>query len=225
MLLGNLLAFFPLVFNLQAIQFLKKTQELSQNDNIQQYKKAVVVVKADDRKGTGFNIAEKGLIITNEHVVGDAKVALVNFDEGGIHQAEVVITDASIDIAILRILPKDTAPTTIFPTLPIETKQQWETGMPIYVIGNPLFFNRIANEGTIRGLIEIDGWEQPVLTIQAPIYKGNSGSPIIDRSGKVIAVVFATTKIQQQDGKLKVGLAIPIEYLSKHVEGAMTTHP
>jgi len=219
-LLGNLLAFFPLVFNLQAIEFLKKTRELSQNDDIQRYKKAIVVVKADDRKGTGFNIDESGLIITNEHVVGDAKVAMINFDEGGIYQAEVVVTDARIDIAVLRIISKGNAPITstdiTFPTLPIETEQKWEASTPIYVIGNPLFFNRIANEGTVLGLTEIEGWELPVMAISAPIYKGNSGSPIINHEGKVIAVVFATTKIRHEGEKLKVGLAIPIEYISRY---------
>jgi serine protease Do len=103
MLLGNLIAFFPTVFNLQAIQFLKKTRQLSQIVEIQQYKKAIVVVKVDDRKGTGFNIDEQGLIITNAHVVGDAKFAYISFDEGGILRAEVMVTDPSIDIAILRV--------------------------------------------------------------------------------------------------------------------------
>ncbi len=224
-LLGNLLAFFPLVFNLQAIEFLKTTRELSKSEAIQQYKKAIVVVKADNRKGTGFNINEQGLIITNEHVVGDAKVALINFDERGIYKAEVIIADASIDIAILRIIHKENEPIAsimeAFPTLPIETVRTWEVGMPIYVIGNPLFFNRIANEGTVMGLIEIEDWEMPVMAIQAPIYKGNSGSPIINLDGNVIAVVFATTKVVHEGNKIKAGLAIPIEYLVKYIQANM----
>jgi serine protease Do len=210
MLLGNLVAFFPAVFSLQAIQFLKKTRQLSQIEHIQQYKKAVVVVKADDRKGTGFNIAEQGLIITNEHVVGDAKFASINFDEGGIHRAEVIVADPSIDIAILRVLSEENMS---FPTLTLSQEKQWQVGAPIYVIGNPLFFNRIANEGTVWGQTMIESWELPVMTIQTPIYKGNSGSPIIDQDGHVIAVVFATTSIHNNGDKMKVGLAIPIHYL------------
>lgn len=222
MLFGNLLAFFPMVFNLQAIQFLKKTRELSQNIQIQQYKKAIVVVKADDRKGTGFNIDEHGLIITNEHVIGDAKFAFISFDEGGIYRAEVIVADASIDIALLRIVNTASAATDrAFPTLPIETDRQWLSGMPIYVIGNPLFFNRIANEGTVMGLTSLQDWDLPVITIQAPIYKGNSGSPIINHEGNVIAVVFATTKVVHEGNKQKVGLAIPIEYLFKYIRPNM----
>jgi serine protease Do len=215
MLLGNLVAFFPMVFNLQAIQFLKKTRQLSQDVQIQQYKKAIVVITADDRKGTGFNIDGQGLIITNEHVVGDAKFASISFDEGGIYRAEVIVTDASIDIAILRVNSEDNR---TFPTLELNQDQQWDTGIPIYVIGNPLFFNRIVNEGTVWGQTSLEGWELPVMTIQAPIYKGNSGSPIINRKGEVIAVVFATTKIRHQGDKMKVGLAIPIHYLRKYIE-------
>jgi serine protease Do len=219
MLFGNLLAFFPLVFNMQAIQFLKKTRELSQNQHIQQYKKAVVVVKADDRKGTGFNVDAQGLIITNQHVVEDAKFASVSFDEGGIYRAEVIVADASIDIAVLRIINSASEVTNrVFSTLSIETRQQWNAGMPIYVIGNPLFFNRIANEGTVVGLISLEGWELPVMTIKAPIYKGNSGSPIINHEGNVIAVVFATTKVVHDGAKQKVGLAIPIQYLLKYID-------
>jgi serine protease Do len=220
MLLGNLIAFFPTVFNLQAIQFLKKTRQLSQIVEIQQYKKAIVVVKVDDRKGTGFNIDEQGLIITNAHVVGDAKFAYISFDEGGILRAEVMVTDPSIDIAILRVRSEGDQS---FPTLELSPNQQWAAGTPIYVIGNPLFFNRIANEGTVWGQTLLEGWELPVMTIQAPIYKGNSGSPIIDQDGRVIAIVFATTKILYKGDKIKVGLAIPIHYLSERYSRILPT--
>jgi serine protease Do len=213
-LLGNLLAFWPEIYSLQAIQFLKKNRELSQNGEIQQYKQAIVVVNAKDRKGTGFNIAANGLIITNQHVIEDEKTVIVSFLQGDMYTADVIVSDPSIDIAILKIRNSDTN----LPMLEIETEARWQAGSPIYVIGNPLFFNQIANEGTVLGLTPLEDWSLPVLMIQAPIYKGNSGSPVINEQGKVIAVVFATTTINHNNQSQKVGLAIPIDYLQKYIQ-------
>ena len=77
----------------------------------------------------------------------------------------------------------------------------WEVDDHIYVIGNPLLHNQVANEGEI-----LDGsLKNGILRLSAPIFKGNSGSPVINDKGMVIGVVYAITTNDQ------VGIAIPIE--------------
>lgn len=219
-LLGNLIAFLPQMFSFDAMQFLKKDRQLSKNEQIEQYKQAIVVVNADDRKGTGFNIASDGLIMTNQHVVGNSKMSVISFPQGGIYAADVIVSDPSIDFAMLKI--RD--PKTDLPALELAAAaSQWQAGDTIYVIGNPLFFNHIANVGTILGLTSLQNWEKPVLTLQAPIYKGNSGSPVINEEGKVIAIVFATTQITHNNEKQTVGLAIPIEYVQSYIQEGTAT--
>ena len=90
-------------------------------------------------------------------------------------------------------------------------ENRWTPGQPFYVIGNPLFFSRIANEGTVLGAVPVAGRASPVLALQAPIYKGNSGSPVLTTDGQVFAVVYATTKVNHNGEQVNAGLAIPVE--------------
>ncbi|UNK16176.1 serine protease [Paenibacillus sp. N3/727] len=214
LLFGNLIAFIPQIYNLPSLRFLKKDSELSQEEQIQKYKQSVVNVSVGDRKGTGFNIAPSGLIITNQHVMADDKAGIIQFLHGKSYLADVIVSDIELDIAILKIRDHETN----LPTLQLETETSYQEGDPINVIGNPLAFYRIATEGTVLGLTSSEKRELPMLMIQAPIHNGNSGSPVINKEGNVIAVVFATSNMTQEDQSITVGLAIPIEYLQKYAE-------
>ena len=63
----------PQLFNLSSISFLQKSSVLSQQEDISEYKNAVVTIQNQYSKGTGFNISKNGLIITNYHVVNNMK--------------------------------------------------------------------------------------------------------------------------------------------------------
>ncbi|MGZ9584332.1 S1 family peptidase [Paenibacillus marinisediminis] len=212
LLVGNLIAFIPQIYNLPALRFLSKDSQLSQDELIQQYKQAVVAVSAGDRKGTGFNIAANGLIITNQHVMADDQAGTIQFLHGETYLADVIVIDKDLDIAILKI--RDNMSN--LPALQLETETSYLAGDPVYVIGNPLSFFHIAIEGTLLGLTPTENRELPMLMLQAPIHNGNSGSPVINNKGHVIAVVFATTTTTQGDQSVTVGLAIPIDYLQKY---------
>lgn len=198
---------------MDAIQFLKINQELSRNEQVKQYKQAVVIVKTPDSKGTGFNIAANGIIVTNYHVVEGEQSSMVKFPSGQSYSAKVVATYPQIDTALLQINEPDGD----LPTLPLTDRPTIDNGTPVYVIGNPLFFSNIANKGEVLGATMLADWTDPVLMLKAPIYKGNSGSPVIDHDGNVLAVVFATTKVKVQGQTSKVGLAIPIHYFKDSI--------
>lgn len=202
-----------------AIKFLVKSRELSKNEAVQLYKEAVVEIKTGQSSGTGFNILADGYIITNHHVVNKGSMLRVGFPEGKSYSAQIVMNRPDIDIAILKVDdPQHGEAAYDFPTLELKFEHIVEQEEPVYVIGNPLLFRFIANEGQIIGTIQLQDWEHPVLVIDAPIYKGNSGSPVIAMDGKVIGVVFATTRIEHNGSKKKVGLAIPVDYMQEQLE-------
>lgn len=219
MLVGNILAFWPQVYNWNSIQFLVKNNILSAEAHIQQYKEAVVIIKSGDSKGTGFNVHADGLIITNEHVVNKVTNHLVSFANGKTYKAKTVATVPTLDTAILQLQLDDEQIS--LPTLPLDlqfnsSQESSLASTAIYVVGNPLFFSHIANEGSLIGKTLTSSLESYALLIDAPIYKGNSGSPLINEEGKVIGVVFATTKMSINQKKTNVGLAIPIDQILQH---------
>ncbi len=218
-LIGNIIAFLPQIYNFSSIQFLIKNNLLSAEKHIQQYKDAVTVINAGDSKGTGFNIDSSGIILTNEHVINGARNYMVSFSDGKVYRAELLIALEEIDTAILKIVSEDKLD---LPYLPIDLTDAEATipnalGSHIYVVGNPLFFTHIANEGKVLGYTKLSDWSVPVMALDAPIYKGNSGSPVINERGNVIAVVFATMKIDYENKKVNAGLAVPIEFIVPHL--------
>ncbi len=231
-LIGNLLAFWPQVYNLAAIQFLSKSRELAQNENVELYQQSIVVVSAGNSKGTGFMVTDDGYIVTNDHVIKNESKIYVRFDEGERVEAEVILLREDIDIAILKIdtqnLDRPALEMDKNPNMNIQRRGDTASNMNLYMtpyqgeavyfIGNPFFFNFIANEGQVVGLADLVGWDRPVMLIDAPIYKGNSGSPVINQDGIVIAVVFATIRMEHEGTKKKLGLAVPVEYFNPYID-------
>ncbi len=205
-LFSYVLAIWPKLFNMASIEFISTSIELSKNEKVQQYKESVVVVKAGNSKGTGFYYSDKGYIMTNEHVINDKQNITVTFHDGEVYPAEMVNSDEEIDFAILKI----DADELNYPIL--EFVNNWEQNQPVYIIGNPLYSTFIVNKGNILG--QTTNHVIPKLIVDASVYKGNSGSPVINYNGKVVGVIFATTKINYEGSQKKVGLAIPIEYIN-----------
>jgi|SRR5690625_1637069 len=199
----NVFALLPQTFSIPAIDFLMTSAKLSTQDDIKLYKKSVVVIETTDSRGTGFSISADGTILTNHHVVEGEESVTVAFPDEGLFNAVVVDTYPSIDLAVLKVDGKD------LPHLELANEMIVEEGEQVNFIGNPLRFQGIANEGTIIDDIQLSSWDEKVMMIEAPIYRGNSGSPIINKNGQVIGIVFATLN-QEEHGK--VGLFIPIDY-------------
>lgn len=191
------------VYSIPAIEFVKTSARLSAQENIAEYKKSVVVVLTDDSKGTGFSITENGTILTNYHVIEDKNNITVGFPDDGRFRADVIEAYPEIDLAVLQVSSNED-----FPYLTLAEQMEAKQGDPIIFIGNPLRFTGIANEGTLIEPYQLSDWDVPIMMMEAPVYRGNSGSPVFNQEGLVIGIVFATLEHESHG---KVGLFVPIE--------------
>ncbi|MEK5038282.1 S1C family serine protease [Sporosarcina sp. FSL K6-3457] len=210
MLTFNTFAVIFEVYSIPAIEFVKTSARLSAQDDIAAYKKSVVVITTADSKGTGFAISSDGTLLTNNHVIeGNSKVT-VSFPGKGLFTANVIDTYPSIDLAVLQIDGED------LPYLELADQATFTDDEPVYFIGNPLKFTSIANEGTVIDYLQLSDWDEPVVMMKAPVYRGNSGSPVLNHDGQVIGVVFATLDHETYG---KVGLFVPIDaYYQKQAD-------
>ncbi|MFJ7730696.1 S1C family serine protease [Lysinibacillus sp. NPDC097231] len=192
------------IYTIPAIEFLKVSTKLSAQEDIKTYKKAVVEVSTGSSKGTGFAISPDGLVVTNAHVVENADKFLVIFPEEGLMEAELLQNYPDVDLALLKVTADK------LPSLPLAENPSYSKNEHVYFIGNPLAFTGIANEGTLLESTYLDDWQEPVMMMKAPVYRGNSGSPVINADGEVIGIVFATMK---KDPYGRVGLFIPVQVL------------
>jgi serine protease Do len=192
-----------LLFNLPSLDFIDRSRELARDPEIQKLQEAVVIINTNNSRGTGFNIDEGGLIITNHHVVENSRIAYVKFPQGSLYSGRIAASFPEIDLAVISIEGEN------LPVMEIETGTELAAGDTVTIIGNPLRLSHIVTEGEVIGMAALKDWEVPVLMIRATIHKGSSGSPVINSEGKVAAVIFAVLAEQEEI----TGLAVPIDYI------------
>ncbi|HEV2058278.1 MAG TPA: trypsin-like peptidase domain-containing protein [Solirubrobacteraceae bacterium] len=162
--------------------------------------------------GTGFVVGADGTIVTNAHVVGDAKDVQVRFEDNGPGvDAEVLGTDASSDIAVLRVDPSDAGNAK---PLPLADSDSVQVGDLAVAIGYPLGLDRTATVGIVSGVgrdirapngFSID----KVIQTDAPINPGNSGGPLLDAAGRVIGITSQIATTGAGGGSVGIGFAVP----------------
>jgi putative serine protease PepD len=162
--------------------------------------------------GTGFLIDGDGTIVTNAHVVGGADQAQVRLDDnaGGI-DAQVLGTDESSDLAVLRI---DAGKTGGVRPLTLADSDDVQVGDLAVAIGYPLGLDRTATEGIVSGLGRAikapNGFQiDKVIQTDAPINPGNSGGPLLDAVGRVIGVNSQIATTSASGGSVGIGFAVP----------------
>lgn len=198
------------VYSIPAIEFLKVSAKLSSQENIKTYKQSIVTINTNSGKGTGFAVSENGYIITNEHVIDEALTITVVFPDDSLYKAEVVEAYEEYDLALLKVDAEN------IPNLTLAKTSEFQNNELVYFIGNPLAFSGIANEGKIIGYTNATNIQTDIIMMNAPVYRGNSGSPVINEEGNVIGVVFATGT---REGHGKVGLFIPVENVHELFHG------
>ncbi|MBS0125683.1 trypsin-like peptidase domain-containing protein [Aestuariicoccus sp. KMU-90] len=162
------------------------------------------------RGGTGFPF-DGGYVATNYHVVADADM-LVIFEDGAVHDVEIIGIDPSADVAVLHPIPPlmETEGLAFAPFDPVTIGQQ------AIAIGFPLGLGKSMSKGIISDVsrvlpITTSSWMAPYLQTDAAISHGNSGGPLLVSCGRVIGM--ATTAIIRE-GAENLGFSIPIPALA-----------
>ncbi len=161
--------------------------------------------------GSGFFISDKGIIVTNHHVIEDATSIKVKTSAGKTYTAELVGSDELTDLAVLRVLKPDQN----FSFVKFDTESDVRVGDWVIAVGNPFGLEGTATAGIVsaKGRKGDDVGTRSSYTdfiqIDAPINRGNSGGPAFDVQGRVIGVNSAI--YSPTGGSVGIGFAIPSE--------------
>jgi putative serine protease PepD len=177
---------------------------------------SVVSVRAREGSGvsggTGFVIDRNGMIVTNAHVVAGASSVQVRLDDNSDPiEARVLGTDASSDLAVVRVSGSGTSG---LRPLVLADSNEVQVGDLAVAIGYPLGLDRTATAGIVSGVGRAikapNGFQiDKVIQTDAPINPGNSGGPLLDGAGRVIGVNSQIATANGATGNIGIGFAVP----------------
>jgi serine protease DegS len=170
--------------------------------------------------GSGVIINKKGYVLTNNHVIKDAKSISVKLTDGRISDAKVIGSDAKTDLAVLKLNNlKD------LPEIKLGSSSSLRVGDAVLAIGNPFGFERTVTFGIVSatGSLQqrlsnnesMEGFSpmlDNLIQTDAAINPGNSGGALIDSEGNLIGINMAIiTNRADSHGNVGIGFAIPID--------------
>ncbi len=154
--------------------------------------------------GSGFVIDASGIVITNNHVVGDANDIVVIFNDGRKLKAKVIGKDPKVDIAVLKV--DSDKPLKI---VKFGDSDKARVGDGVIAVGNPFGLGETVTAGIVsaRNRNIDSGPYDDFLQTDASINKGNSGGPLFNMAGEVIGI--NTAILSPSGGSIGIGFATP----------------
>jgi S1-C subfamily serine protease len=156
--------------------------------------------------GSGFVIDGEGHILTNYHVIENARQVEVTTSDKKKYKAQIVGTDPAHDLAVIQIPVKDV------PRAEIGDSKNLIVGQKVFAIGNPFGLSGTMTRGIISSIRSVrgpKGFIDEAIQTDAAINPGNSGGPLLNSRGQVIGInsMILTGGVEQSAG---IGFAIPI---------------
>jgi len=163
------------------------------------------------RQGSGFIVDPSGRILTNYHVVRDARTVRVKLSSGDVYdEVQILAEDERRDIAVLQVPGFD------LPTLPLGNSDSVRIGAAVVLIGSPLGLENTVSTGIVSGRRqEEEGYR--LLQVSAPASPGSSGGAVLSASGDVVGIA-----VSQLEAGQNLNFAVPINYargLLDHLPG------
>jgi serine protease Do len=169
--------------------------------------------------GSGFIIDQKGLVLTNNHVVENADKIIVKFTDEREFSAKVVGRDARTDLAVLQISNGGES----FAVAPLGDSGDLEVGEWVVAMGSPFGLDNSLTAGVVSAKgrhIGIGPYDNFIQT-DASINPGNSGGPLVNLRGEVVGI--NTAIFSRTGGNLGIGFATPIN-LAKEIVPELINH-
>ena len=154
--------------------------------------------------GSGFVIDPSGIVITNNHVIGDANDIVVIFTDGRKLKAKVLGKDPKVDVAVLKVESDKPLKTVKF-----GDSDKTRVGEGVMAVGNPFGLGETVTAGILsaRNRNIDNGPYDDFLQTDASINKGNSGGPLFNMDGEVIGI--NTAILSPSGGSIGIGFATP----------------
>jgi S1-C subfamily serine protease len=172
-----------------------KTATNDLTEHFKRLKNTVVTVRSESGHGTGFFVDAKGLILTNQHVVGNSEYLAVQFDRTHKVAAKLIAADPQKDVALLSVnmaaLPS-ASPAPLF--RPANGKTTVQEGERVFTIGSPLSLDKIITTGIVSKV------DQHTIMSDININPGSSGGPLFNASGQVIGLTTFGTRGESGPG-------------------------
>ena len=168
-------------------------------------------------QGSGFIISADGLVLTNAHVVREAKEVTVKLSDRREFRARVLGTDPATDVAVLKLDARD------LPVVALGNDRDLQVGDRVLAIGSPYGFEQTATQGIVsaKGRSLPGDSYVPFIQTDAAVNPGNSGGPLFDAGGRVIGI---NAQIYSQSGGFQgLAFAIPIS-VALQVKDQIVTH-
>ncbi|MDX1595724.1 MAG: trypsin-like peptidase domain-containing protein [Nitrosopumilaceae archaeon] len=199
--------------NLSLVEIFERTESGVVRVNVQR----VNQVEGSSGVGSGFVFDKNGHVITNAHVIDNARKIIVTFLDGRSYNAEIIGKDIYTDIAVIKV----DADSNLLKPLSIGDSSNLKVGEPIAAIGNPFGLSGSMTAGIVSQLGRLlptqgSGFSIPdVIQTDAAINPGNSGGPLLNMRGEVVGI---NTAIQSATGEFTgVGFAVPSQTIAKIV--------
>ena len=154
--------------------------------------------------GSGFIIDPSGIVITDNHVIEGANEITVILTDGTKLKADVLGTDAKIDVAVLKVKPDHP-----LKAVPFGDSDKMRVGDAVMAVGNPFGLGGTVTAGIVsaRNRNIDNGPYDNYIQTDASINKGNSGGPLFDMQGEVIGI--NTAILSPSGGSIGIGFATP----------------
>lgn len=178
------------------------------NDFVETYRNVIVQIATPNSTGTGFYLRDRGVVVTNNHVVEGHRSVVIEGAKFTKQLARVRYTDQKYDLAFLDAPASDQE----LPDVPLGTERVIRERDQVIAIGHPFGLKFSVKGGIVSNTREVMNGI-PYLHIDAALNPGNSGGPLVNDEGEVVGI--NTFVIRDGDN---TGFSLPVNFLHETLE-------